>query len=92
MSVTFDCAPSVVMMPEPCEIQTLLDGTHTKQAGIISSPYSSISSGLSRSAEMGYLNLTSTQSHSDHSSSPAALSSSESTVCVSEVCLSATEL
>ncbi|XP_026204832.1 coiled-coil domain-containing protein 30 isoform X3 [Anabas testudineus] len=86
---------SVVMMPEPCEIRTLLDGTlggHTKQAGIISSPYSSISSGLSRSAEMGYLNLTSTQSHSDHSSSPAALSSSESTVCVSEVCLSATEL
>lgn len=78
MSVNFVCVPSV-MMPEPSEIQGLLDNTQTKQPEVTSSPHCFISGTLSRSAEMGYLNLTSAQSRSDHSAPPAALSSSDST-------------
>ncbi|XP_070759212.1 coiled-coil domain-containing protein 30 [Enoplosus armatus] len=69
---------SSVMMPEPSEIQVLLDNTQTD---VTSSPPSFISGPLSRSAEMGYLNLTSTQSRSDRLAPPATLSSSDSTCC-----------
>ncbi|XP_056220642.1 coiled-coil domain-containing protein 30 [Seriola aureovittata] len=72
---------SSVMMPKPSEIQTLWDDTqsgHAKQPRVTSSPNCLISAALSRSAEMGYLNLTSAQNRSDQSASPAVLSSSES--------------
>nr|XP_020453797.1 coiled-coil domain-containing protein 30-like isoform X2 [Monopterus albus] len=69
---------SSVMVTEPSKIQTLLDDTesdHTKQTVMTLSPRCLISVALSRSAEMGYLNLTSTQNCSDTS---GALNSSES--------------
>ncbi|GAA6235430.1 centrosomal protein of 135 kDa-like isoform X1 [Lates japonicus] len=72
---------SSAMMPKPSEIQTLLLDTrssHTEQTDVTPSPHGLISAALSRSAEMGYLNLTSAQGRSDHSAPPAALSSSES--------------
>ncbi|XP_040890342.1 paramyosin isoform X2 [Toxotes jaculatrix] len=72
---------SSAMMPKPSDFQTLLDDTpssHTKQTDGTSSPRCLISAALSRSAEMGYLNLTSIQNHSDRSAPPAALSNSES--------------
>ncbi|XP_038551715.1 coiled-coil domain-containing protein 30 isoform X5 [Micropterus salmoides] len=72
---------SVKMMPEPCEIQSLLDNTQSKQPEVTSSPHCCISGPLSQSAEIGYLNLTSAQNRSDHSAPPAALSSSDSTCC-----------
>lgn len=65
MSVNFDCVPSV-MMPEPSEVQGLLD-TQSKQTDVTSSPRCLISGPPARSAEMGYLNLTSAQRHSDQS-------------------------
>ncbi|XP_029358779.1 putative leucine-rich repeat-containing protein DDB_G0290503 isoform X3 [Echeneis naucrates] len=71
-------APTVVM-PKPFELPTLLDDTqssHSKQTAI-PSPHSLISAALSRSAEMGYLNLASTQKRSDQRASLAVLSSSE---------------
>ncbi|XP_078025446.1 coiled-coil domain-containing protein 30 isoform X2 [Epinephelus lanceolatus] len=69
---------SSVKMPEPSEVQSLLDNTQSKQTDVTSSPHHSISGPLSRSAEMGYLNLTSAQRKSDHSAPSAALSSSDS--------------
>eukprot|EP00064_Thunnus_orientalis_P006084 superscaffoldBa00000619_g6098 len=62
-----------VMMPEPSEILGLLDNCQST-----SSPHHFISAALSRSAEMGYLNLTSGQSRSDYSTALGALSTSES--------------
>ncbi|KAM9361304.1 coiled-coil domain-containing protein 30 [Symphorus nematophorus] len=70
---------SSVTMPELSEIQGILDKTQSKQMDMTSSPHCLISG--SRSAEMGYLNLTSAQSRSDHSLPPAALSSSDSMFC-----------
>ncbi|XP_039652615.1 coiled-coil domain-containing protein 30 isoform X2 [Perca fluviatilis] len=67
---------SSVMMPEPSEIQGLLDNTPSKQTAVTYYPHCLISGPLSRSAEMGYLNLTSAPGRSDHSTPPAALSSS----------------
>ncbi|XP_051270550.1 coiled-coil domain-containing protein 30 [Dicentrarchus labrax] len=64
-----------VMMPEPPEIQGVLKNTQRK-TDVTSSTRCLISVPLSRSAEMGYLNLTSTHSGSDHSTPSAALSSS----------------
>lgn len=81
MSVNFDRVYSV-MMPEPSEIQGLLDNCQsslTKKTCMTSSPHRFISAALSRSAEMGYLNLTSAQNRSDYSTPPGALSTSEST-------------
>ncbi|XP_018556141.1 paramyosin isoform X2 [Lates calcarifer] len=72
---------SRAMMPKPSEIQSLLldtQSSHTEQTDVTPPPHGLIAAALSRSAEMGYLNLTSTQGHSDHSAPPAALSSSES--------------
>ncbi|KAL7407005.1 hypothetical protein ABVT39_001491 [Epinephelus coioides] len=69
---------SSVKMPEPSEVQSLLDNTQSKQTDVTSSPHRLISGPLSRSAEMGYLNLTSAQRKSDHSAPSAALSSSDS--------------
>ncbi|XP_044205901.1 coiled-coil domain-containing protein 30 isoform X1 [Thunnus albacares] len=63
---------SSVMMPEPSEILGLLDNCQST-----SSPHHFISAALSRSAEMGYLNLTSGQSRSDYSTALGALSTSE---------------
>ncbi|KAM7422820.1 hypothetical protein PAMA_010723 [Pampus argenteus] len=73
---------SSVMMPEPSEIQGLLDNCQnslTKQTHMTSSPHRVISVAWSRSAEMGFLNLTSAQNHSDYSTLLGALSTSEST-------------
>ncbi|XP_029008183.1 coiled-coil domain-containing protein 30 isoform X2 [Betta splendens] len=53
-----------------------------EQSDLLSSPTSCKAADLPRSAEMGYLNLTSTQ---NCSSSPASHSASQSTVCVSEL-------
>ncbi|XP_035518576.1 coiled-coil domain-containing protein 30 [Morone saxatilis] len=64
-----------VMMPEPPEIQGVLENTQRK-TDVTSSTRCLISGPLSRSTEMGYLNLTSAQSSSDHSTPSAALSSS----------------
>ncbi|XP_073324890.1 uncharacterized protein [Pagrus major] len=72
---------SSVMIPELQEIEVALDKTQHKQSNVTSSPHCLISGPLSRSAEMGYLNLNSTRSRSDHSASPATLSSSDSTCC-----------
>ncbi|XP_049893956.1 coiled-coil domain-containing protein 30 isoform X2 [Epinephelus moara] len=73
---------SSVKMPEPSEVQSLLDNTQSKQTDVTSSPHRSISGPLSRSAEMGYLNLTSAQRKSDHSAPSAALSSSDRAGCL----------
>ncbi|XP_054472379.1 coiled-coil domain-containing protein 30 [Anoplopoma fimbria] len=70
---------SSVVKPEMSENQGLLDKTHRKQTDVTSSPHCFISGPLSRSAEMGYLNLTSTQRHSEPSTPPVALSNSDST-------------
>ncbi|XP_053171524.1 coiled-coil domain-containing protein 30 [Scomber japonicus] len=73
---------SSVMTPEPSEILGLLDNCQsslTKQTDMTSSPHRFISAALSRSTEIGYLNLTSAQSHSDYSTPPGTLSTSEST-------------
>uniref|UniRef100_A0A8C9XMA4 Coiled-coil domain containing 30 n=1 Tax=Sander lucioperca TaxID=283035 RepID=A0A8C9XMA4_SANLU len=67
---------SSVMMPEPSEIQDLLDNTQSKQTAVTYYPHCFISGPLSRSAEMAYLNLTSAPGRSDHLTPPAALSSS----------------
>ncbi|XP_054866420.1 coiled-coil domain-containing protein 30 [Amphiprion ocellaris] len=64
---------------EPSEIQSSLDSSGpTKQTDATPSPHC-WTSGPFRSAEMGYLNLTSTQSGPDQPAPPAALSSSENT-------------
>ncbi|XP_027135426.1 coiled-coil domain-containing protein 30 isoform X2 [Larimichthys crocea] len=70
-------------MPEPSEIQGESDSTQSKQTDVTSSPHCFSSGSLSRSAEMGYLNLTSAQSRSDYSAHPATLSrsSADSTCC-----------
>ncbi|CAK6952591.1 coiled-coil domain-containing protein 30 [Scomber scombrus] len=73
---------SSVMTPEPSEILGLLDNCQsslTKQTDMTSSPHCLISAALSRSADIGYLNLTSAQSHSDYSTPLGALSTSETT-------------
>ncbi|XP_028431191.1 coiled-coil domain-containing protein 30 isoform X2 [Perca flavescens] len=67
---------SSVMMPESSDIQGLLDNTPSKQTAVTYYPHCLISGPLSRSAEMGYLNLTSAPGRSDHSTPLAALSSS----------------
>ncbi|XP_034387793.1 coiled-coil domain-containing protein 30 [Cyclopterus lumpus] len=64
------------MMPEMSEIQGLFDKSQRKQTDVTSSRHCFISG--PQSAEMGYLNLTSAQRHSDPSSPPAALSNSDS--------------
>lgn len=68
--------------PERSEARGLLDGicgSHSKQTDVTSSSHSCGSEPLCRSAEMGYLNLTSTQKHHlDHPAPLAALSSFES--------------
>ncbi|KAG8007700.1 Coiled-coil domain-containing protein 30 [Nibea albiflora] len=70
-------------MPEPSEIQGVSDSAQSKQMDGTTSPHCFISGSLSRSAEMGYLNLTSAQSRSDYSAHPATLSrsSADSTCC-----------
>nr|XP_046239326.1 coiled-coil domain-containing protein 30 isoform X2 [Scatophagus argus] len=73
--------PSSVMTPEPSEIEDVLNNTQSKQTEVTSSPHCFVSRHMSRSAEMGYLNLTSSQSHSDPSAPPAAISSTESMSC-----------
>ncbi|XP_030277470.1 coiled-coil domain-containing protein 30 [Sparus aurata] len=72
---------SSVMIPELPEIEVELEKTQLKQSNVTSPPQCLISGPLSRSAEMGYLNLTSARSRSDHSAPPATLSSSHSTCC-----------
>ncbi|XP_026163099.1 coiled-coil domain-containing protein 30 isoform X3 [Mastacembelus armatus] len=70
---------SQLMMPEPFKSQTLMDdtqGNRTVQTDVTSSPHCLISAVLSRSAEMGYLNLSSAQNHSAPSD---IVSSSENT-------------
>ncbi|XP_037633075.1 coiled-coil domain-containing protein 30 isoform X2 [Sebastes umbrosus] len=69
---------SSVTKPELCEIQGLLDDPQSKQTDVASSPHCFISGPPSRSAEMGYLNLTSAQGRPDPSAPPAAISSSDS--------------
>ncbi|XP_049440747.1 coiled-coil domain-containing protein 30 isoform X3 [Epinephelus fuscoguttatus] len=69
---------SSVKLPEPSDVQSLLDNTQSKQTDATSSPHCLISGPLSRSAEMGYLNLISAQRKSDHSNPSAALGSSDS--------------
>ncbi|XP_044073763.1 coiled-coil domain-containing protein 30 isoform X2 [Siniperca chuatsi] len=86
---SFPVQTSSAMMTEPCEIQGLLYNAQSKQPDVTSSPHCFISGPLSRSAEMGYLNLTSTQSHSDHLASRPP--SAAQTIRVVEIfCLSAT--
>ncbi|XP_060899083.1 golgin subfamily B member 1 isoform X2 [Labrus mixtus] len=70
---------SRVMTPEPSEVQGLFENTQSKQPDRTSSPRCVLSGPLSRSSEMGYLNLTSTQSLSEHLIPSASLSSSDST-------------
>ncbi|KAI3369959.1 hypothetical protein L3Q82_024761 [Scortum barcoo] len=69
---------SSVKMPEVPEIQGLLDNTRSKQPDVNSSLQCFTSGLSSRSAEMGYLNLTSTLSRSDCSAPLATPSSSDS--------------
>ncbi|KAM7006459.1 coiled-coil domain-containing protein 30 [Tautogolabrus adspersus] len=69
---------SRVMTPEPSEVQGLFENTQSKQPDTTSSPGCVLSGPLSRSSEMGYLNLTSTQSLSEHPIPSASLSSSDS--------------
>ncbi|XP_029907455.1 coiled-coil domain-containing protein 30 [Myripristis murdjan] len=60
---------STAMMPEASEIQDLLDSiqhSKTKQMDSAASPLSAVTLSLPRPAEMGYLNLTSPKSHSEH--------------------------
>ncbi|XP_071401144.1 coiled-coil domain-containing protein 30-like [Centroberyx affinis] len=69
--------PSSVMMPESSEIRGLLDNiesSKTKQTEVTSSPLSAVTM---RPAEMGYLNLTSTNSRSDQSAPSGFLSSTD---------------
>ncbi|XP_069546939.1 coiled-coil domain-containing protein 30 isoform X2 [Brachyistius frenatus] len=66
------------MCPDLSEVKALLDTTHSKQTDKPPSPLYCISGPLCRSAEMGYLNLTSMQSHPDRSGPSTALSNSES--------------
>ncbi|KAM4582573.1 uncharacterized protein V3H82_006582 [Fundulus diaphanus] len=64
------------------DIQDLFDSSHscdTKQADLASSPGFCTSAALCRTAELGYLNLTSTQRGSDKSSPPSAFITSENT-------------
>ncbi|XP_029286622.1 coiled-coil domain-containing protein 30 isoform X9 [Cottoperca gobio] len=75
----FPVQTSSVKMPEPSEIQALLDNTEGKQTDVTWSPHCLVSGPLSRSAEMGYLNLSSAQRRSDRSAHPPPLSSSDST-------------
>ncbi|XP_036957050.1 coiled-coil domain-containing protein 30 isoform X3 [Acanthopagrus latus] len=72
---------SSMMIPELPEIAVELDKTQLKQSNVTSPPQCLISGPLSRSAEMGYLNLTSARRRSNHSSPPATLSSSHSACC-----------
>ncbi|KAM8756407.1 coiled-coil domain-containing protein 30 isoform 2-T2 [Acanthopagrus schlegelii] len=72
---------SSMMIPELPEIAVELEKTQLKQSNVTSPPQCLISGPLSRSAEMGYLNLTSARSRSNHSSPPATLSSSHSACC-----------
>ncbi|KAG7244735.1 hypothetical protein INR49_029754 [Caranx melampygus] len=72
---------SSVMLPKPSDSQALWDDTqsgHIKQPHVTSSPHDLISVALFRSAEMGYLNLTSAQSGSDQLVSPTVPSCSGS--------------
>uniref|UniRef100_UPI0037E74B79 coiled-coil domain-containing protein 30 n=1 Tax=Semicossyphus pulcher TaxID=241346 RepID=UPI0037E74B79 len=70
---------SSVKIPEPSEFQGLFENTQSKLPDVTSSPCCSLSGPQSRSSEMGYLNLTSAQSLSDHSAASAVLNSSDST-------------
>nr|XP_029132155.1 coiled-coil domain-containing protein 30-like isoform X2 [Labrus bergylta] len=70
---------SRVITPEPSEVQGLFENTQSKQPDRTSSPRCVLSGPLSRSSEMGYLNLTSTQSLSEQLIPSASLSSSDST-------------
>ncbi|XP_034548630.1 coiled-coil domain-containing protein 30 isoform X2 [Notolabrus celidotus] len=65
-----------VMMPESSEIQDLFKNAQNKQPEDVTS---FLSGSLSRSSEMGYLNLTSAQSLSDHSAPLAGFGSSDRT-------------
>ncbi|XP_047437886.1 coiled-coil domain-containing protein 30 isoform X2 [Mugil cephalus] len=63
---------SSVMSPELAEIQSILDSTQSgdrKQTDVTHLSHCCISGSLRRSSEMGYMNLTSTQSLPDHSAS-----------------------
>lgn len=71
---SIECEISVrsVMSSELAEIQGILDSTqssHSKQMDVTPSSRCCISGSSCRSAEMGYMNLTSTQSLPDHSAS-----------------------
>ncbi|KAI9520957.1 hypothetical protein NQZ68_010658, partial [Dissostichus eleginoides] len=55
---------SSVMMPETSDIQGFSDSTQNKQRHVTSPPLGFVCG--TRSAEMGYMNLTSPQRHSDH--------------------------
>ncbi|CAJ1050534.1 coiled-coil domain-containing protein 30 isoform X1 [Xyrichtys novacula] len=68
------------MKSEPSKSQGLYESAQSKQSDATSPPLQCfLSRSLSRSAEMGYLNLTSAQSRSDLSASLAGFSSSNST-------------
>ncbi|XP_029989962.1 coiled-coil domain-containing protein 30 [Sphaeramia orbicularis] len=71
--------PKSVPFPENTTSLGVVNITQSSQADATSSPQCSTSSPVSRSAEMGYLNLTSAQSRSDHSTPLRVLSSSDST-------------
>ncbi|XP_069391708.1 coiled-coil domain-containing protein 30 isoform X2 [Paralichthys olivaceus] len=68
---------SRAMTPKPSETQDETQNHRTKQANVTSPRHCSIAAALSRSAEVGYLNLTSAQSHFDKSASPGALRCSD---------------